>query len=158
MNIQFFPADTKKEAKELNRIDKRAGFVPADWWSPKDWEDYMVYRFTVDGKIVGHVAFGDTMVFTLSEEDEDWTKDGSVYLAATTILPEYRTPEISEAVWAWKIAWAEEHGFKMISTNCRVSDTWYRELCEKFGFTVIGQEPYFEAPDEDTVIFELKLS
>lgn len=118
---------------------------PADWFDREYWEACESWWLIVDGRKVGCCAF-------------EYDARGTLYIASTGILPEFRGRGLGALLKSWQISYARRHGFKRVITNTRKSNRPMIELNKKFGFTVLRTTPdYYGDPRESTVVMELRL-
>ena len=157
MKIEFWKANPVKEAWGLTNVDKQC--YPKDWWTQGEWRQYdQIYWIVRDEIPIGCLAMGRDMAFSRSENDKAWVKSGSLYLATTSILPQWRTRSISDTVRRWQLRFAKDHGYDMISTNCRKGDAWYLIFAAGSVSSRLAMFRISRNLKENTIVFQLKLS
>ncbi len=161
MRTEFRSAPVPDDLRSLIAFDHKAFHnYPSDWFDRQAWEDCDPWWMLINGKKVGCCAFQRHRDFR-----EDINKDGtnpylrgSLYIVTTGILPEWRGLGLGRLLKCWQISYARHHRFSRIVTNTRQHNHAMIRLNESFGFDVIRTTPhYYEAPDEPTVVMELRL-
>jgi ribosomal protein S18 acetylase RimI-like enzyme len=145
----------RAESKALVRFDKRV--FGADCFAEEMWASYEAWWMTLGGRRVGCCAFERDVDFEGDEEkDGDRRREGSLYIASTGILAEFRGCGLGKVMKAWQVAYARRLGYKRMVTNSRQSNEAMIALNRQFGFrkvrTVAG---YYDEPKEGTVVMEL---
>ncbi len=141
----------------LARFDKR--IFPSDSFPEDMWLSYEAWWMTLDGRRIGCCAFEPHVDFQ-KNTDKDFSprRRGSLYVATTGILPEFRRCGFGKVMKAWQVAYARFLNFKRIVTNTRKSNKAMIQLNRQFGFRKIATVPnYHEYPQEATVVMELVL-
>lgn len=130
MNIEFREVAVPDEIEALLDFDRKAfASFPADLFDPEDWAQFTSHWMIVDGEIIGCSAI-------VHDADYDETaRPGSLWIASTGVLPEYRRKGFGKMLKEWQIRYAKEHRFKVIVTNMRKSNSPIIRLNEKLGFT-----------------------
>jgi len=161
MHTEFRRAVTPKESRSLVIFDHEAFHeYPADWFDQADWQIYEAWWMIVDNRRIGCCAFERNTDF---KEDIRPNKDnpylrGSLYIATTGILPQFRRMGFGALLKAWQFSFARHHSFTRIVTNTRKSNKAMITLNEKFGFKIIRTTPgYYDGPRESTVVMERQL-
>jgi ribosomal protein S18 acetylase RimI-like enzyme len=153
MKIEFRKAKIPDEIEALCEFDRKAfAAFPADLFDPDDWAEYESYWMIADGQIVGCSAF-------IHDVDYDGRhRAKSLYITSTGVLPELRGRGMGTEQKKWQIEYAKQHGFRVIVTNMRESNSPIIRLNEKFGFTSREIVPgYYADPEEPAVVMELFL-
>jgi ribosomal protein S18 acetylase RimI-like enzyme len=155
MRIEFRKARIPAEIKALVRFDKRV--FGADCFADEMWASCEAWWMTLGGRRIGCCAF---------EMDADFEGDerkggprrrvGSLYIASTGIVAEFRGCGLGKVMKAWQVAYARRLGYRRIVTNSRKSNEAMIALNRQFGFrkvrTVAG---YYDEPKEGAVVMEL---
>ncbi len=152
-NIEFRKAAIPDEIGTLCNFDRKIfGSYPDDLFSPDEWAEFESYWVLVNGVTIGCVAL---------EHDVDYDeepKPGSLYVASTGLLPGYQGRGYGSTIKKWQIDYARQHGFEVIVTNARESNTRSIRLNQKFGFKVRETAPgYYSNPDESAAVMELRI-
>jgi ribosomal protein S18 acetylase RimI-like enzyme len=101
-----------------------------------------------------HADFADD----LADDGVSPRREGSLYIASTGILPNFRGKGFGQLSKAWQIAYARVNGFSRIVTNTRRRNAAMIALNKKFGFRVLRTTPrYYREPTDATVVMELFL-
>jgi ribosomal protein S18 acetylase RimI-like enzyme len=153
MNIEFRKVVIPDEIEALCTFDRLAfAEFQADLFEPEEWAEFESYWMIVDGEIVGCSAF-------VPDVDYDETpRIGSLWIASTGVVPGHRRKGYGKMLKEWQISYAKAHGFKVIVTNMRESNSPIIELNEKLGFTIREVSPgYYPDPVEDAVVMERKV-
>jgi len=111
------------------------------------------------GKI-GCCAFGLHIDFKedIHPDKENPHRRGSLYIASTGILPQFRRKGFGTLLKSWQLSYARHHGFSRIVANTRKSNKAMIRLNQKFGFKIVRTTPrYYEDPREATVVMERRL-
>jgi ribosomal protein S18 acetylase RimI-like enzyme len=162
MRTEFLRAPVPHDLRSLIAFDHKAFHDhPSDWFDRQAWEDCEAWWMLVNGKKIGCCAFQRHRDFR-----EDITKDGtnpylrgSLYIVTTGILPQSRGHGLGRLLKCWQISYAQHHRFSRIVTNTRKHNHAMIRLNESFGFRTIRTTPhYYAAPDEATVVMELRLA
>jgi ribosomal protein S18 acetylase RimI-like enzyme len=161
MHTEFRRAVVSEEIRSLILFDHKAfkGY-PGDWFDQPTWETYESWWLIVGKRKIGCCAFSRDTDF---QEDIHPDKDnphrrGSLYIASTGILPQFRGKGFGTLLKAWQLSYARYHGFSRIVTNTRKSNKAMIRLNGKFGFKIVRTTPaYYEAPREATVVMERRL-
>ncbi len=142
---------------QLMELDERI-FGEADLFTETQWDRFAAYWIYKDGVIIGSFAFCLNRGIWGIDDEYPPFEAGSLYIATTGLLPEYRGQGIGKKVKLWQVDFAKSQDFKRIVTNCRESNVAIRELNGDIGFVPIDQIPhYYRSPDEDAIVMELKL-
>lgn len=152
MNVEFRKVAVE-EVEALLAFDSKAfAEFPADLFDAEEWAGFESHWMIVDGEIVGCSAI-------VHDQDYDETpKAGSLWIASTGVLPEHRRKGFGQMLKQWQIGYAKEHGFKLIVTNMRESNTPIIRLNEKVGFTTREISPeYYSDTTEDAIVMQLEL-
>lgn len=157
MRIEFTKAMLPAELRSLAAFD-HVVFGKSDWFPREVWKAYESFWMRVDGKKVGCCALQEDVDFQDDIRDNDVPGRGSLYIASTGILPEFRGKGFGQLLKNWEVLYARYRGFKRIVTNTRKSNSAMIALNRKFGFRVIRTTPrYYSDPVEATVVMELLL-
>jgi GNAT superfamily N-acetyltransferase len=158
MKVAFGKVILPGEKKRLVAFDHKV-FRRADWFHSDAWDRYESYWMVVNGRRVGCCAFERAADFETDPDKDSAPRSGSLYIASTGILPQYRGKGFGVRFKRWQIAWARRHGFTRIVTNCRKSNRAIIRLNEKFGFNILKTtaDNYYHRPPEPAVVMELKL-
>jgi len=158
MHTQFRSAITPAKIRSLVIFDHKVFQYPADWFDREDWQIYESWWMIIDSRKIGccgfkrHVDFQDD----LREDGENPTLRGSLYIATTGILPNFRGLGFVSLLKCWQVSYARRHGFARIITNTRKGNKSTIGLNKKFGFRVLRTTSgYYEDPSEPTVMMEL---
>lgn len=153
MKIEFREVVIPDEIEALLAFDRRAfAEFPADLFDAEEWAQFKSHWMIVDGEIVGCSA----IVHDVDYDETD--KPGSLWIASTGISPEYRRKGFGRALKEWQIEYARKHGFEVIVTNMRESNSAIINLNERSGFTRREVSPgYYSDPTEDAIVMELRL-
>jgi ribosomal protein S18 acetylase RimI-like enzyme len=114
----------------------------------------------IDGRKVGCCAFEPHVDFQgdVRKDNQNPRLRGSLYIASTGILLDFRGLGFGSLLKCWQISYAHRHGFKRLVTNTRKSNKSMLSLNKKFGFKVLRTtSDYYEGPSEPTVVMELRL-
>jgi GNAT superfamily N-acetyltransferase len=154
MNVEFRKAIIPDEVGPLYKFDHIAfASFPGDPFEAEDWEQYESYWMIVDGKIVGRSAF----LHNVDYDEEPRT--GCLWIASIGILPEVQGQGLGSKLKEWQIKYATQHGFEIIVTNMRQSNSRILGLNEKFGFKIREfVTGYYDDPDEVAIVMELKIA
>jgi ribosomal protein S18 acetylase RimI-like enzyme len=153
MNVEFRKVVIPDEIDALCTFDRSAfAKFPADLFEPEEWDEFESYWMVVDGVIVGCSAF-------VPNVDYDETPQiGSLWIASTGVLPDHQRKGFGKMLKEWQINYAKEHGFKLIVTNMRESNSPIIELNKKLRFTIREVSPgYYSDPLEDAIVMERKV-
>lgn len=153
MDTEFRKAVIPDEIDALCAFDRIVfAQFPADLFDPEEWTQFEPYWMIVDEKAVGCSAF-------IHDADLDGKpKPGSLWIVTTGVLPDYQGKGLGRKQKEWQIAHARQHGFKVVVTNMRKSNTRIIRLNEELGFTVREVIPeYYPDPVEDAIVMELKI-
>jgi ribosomal protein S18 acetylase RimI-like enzyme len=155
MHIEFRKARIPAELRTLARFDKR--IFQSDAFPQDMWRNYEAWWMMLDGKRIGCCAFHPHVDFQPdTHEAANPKRTGSLYIATTGILPEFRQYGFGKLLKSWQVAYARFHNFKRIVTNSRKSNRAMIELNRQFGFRKIQTVPnYHDHPEEATVVMEL---
>lgn len=158
MKTEFRRAILPDESKCLVAFDHKV-FRKADWFTNSDWARYESYWLIVDHVTVGCCGFEHHVDFQDDQENENPPLRGSLYVSTTGVLPRFQNRGFGPLLKSWQIAYARRNGFTRIVTNHRASNRRMIELNKKFGFRIIRRRKttYYDAPEEPTVVMELKL-
>lgn len=153
MSLEFRKVIKPDEIEALLAFDQRAfADFPADLFDAEDWLAFESHWMIVDEEIVGCSAVVHNMDY------DEKPKIGSLWIASTGVLIEHRRKGFGTSLKKWQIGYARDHGFKVIVTNMRRSNTPIIKLNEKLGFKpreiCAG---YYSDPQEDAIVMELEL-
>ncbi len=157
MQTQFRKALIPADIRKLLTFDHKV-FSRADWFDRKAWETYESWWMIIDNTKVGCCAFARHADFKedLRDDGENPALRGSLYIASTGILPNFRRRGLGSLLKCWQISYARHHHFKRIVTNTRQSNVSMIALNKRFGFKIIRTTSgYYEDPPEPTVVMEL---
>jgi ribosomal protein S18 acetylase RimI-like enzyme len=161
MHTEFRRAEIPKEIRSLIIFDHKAfQKYPADWFDQATWQATESWWMIGGKRKIGCCAFERHIDF---KEDIHPDKDnphrrGSLYIATTGILPQFRTMGFGTLMKSWQLSYARHHGFSRIVTNTRKSNKVMITLNQKFGFKIIRTTPgYYDSPRESTVVMERRL-
>ncbi len=161
MQTEFRRAVTPREIRSLVIFDHKAFHNhPGDWFYPSAWSAYEVWWMLIGQRKLGCCAFAPNIDFTedLHRGRHNPQRRGSLYIASTGILPQFRGKGLGALLKAWQLSYARNHGFNRIVTNTRKSNQAMIGLNRKFGFDIIRSTPgYYEDPKESTVVMERRL-
>jgi ribosomal protein S18 acetylase RimI-like enzyme len=161
MNTEFRRAMLPEEIRSLVIFDHKAFHkYPRDWFDDVDWQAYDAWWMIVDGRKIGCCAFELDVDFQddIRADGENPSLPGSLYIATTGILQQFRGLGFGSFLKNWQILYARRHGFTRIVTNTRKSNRPMLALNRKFGFKVMRTTPnYYGSPPEPTVVMELRL-
>ena len=157
MRLEFIRAVVPHDIRSLVRFDHKV-FPEADRFEPDDWREYKSFWMLLNGRRVGCCAFGEHKDFLDDIGPDNIIREGTVYIASTGILPEFRGVGLGRLMKAWQVSYARYHSFGRIVTNCRKSNVAMIGLNKGFGFHVTRTTPhYYGDPDEPTVVMEMTL-
>jgi ribosomal protein S18 acetylase RimI-like enzyme len=159
VETQFRKAKPQAEIRSLLAFDHKV-FEKAEWFDREDWRTYESWWLTVNGRKIGCCAFERHVDFQqdIREDGRNSRLRGSLYIASTGILPEFRRHGFGRLMKSWQISYARHHGFTRIVTNTRKSNKSMVDLNKKFGFKKLRTTPgYYDDPPEATVVLELLL-
>src|ERR1039458_1100290 len=129
MDVKFQKAKLPEELNNLLDFDRKTfGSFPNDLFEPEDWGDCESYWMFVDGIKVGCSAFQHNIDY------DEKPRSGYLYIASTGILPEFQSRGFGRKQKEWQIEYACHHGFSMIVTNMRQSNTHIIRLNQSLGF------------------------
>ena len=153
MNIEFRKVVIPDENEALCAFDRIAfAQFPADLFEKEEWAEFESHWMIVDGKTVGCSAFVHDVDF------DETSKPGYLWIASTGVLPDHQGKGFGRMLKEWQIDYAKQHGFTVIVTNMRQSNSRIIKLNEKLGFTIREVVPeYYPDPTEDAIVMELKL-
>jgi ribosomal protein S18 acetylase RimI-like enzyme len=145
LKTEFRKAELPREVRSLQAFDRKA-FREADRFPAAYWKVCESWWMVAGGVKIGCCAF-----------ERDSPRKGSLYIATTGILPDYRHRGFGTLLKAWEIGYARFHGFRRIVANSRKSNAAMIALNRKFGFRVIRTVArYYAEPVEAAVVMELK--
>jgi ribosomal protein S18 acetylase RimI-like enzyme len=157
MRIEFNKAVLPAELRSLAAFDRKV-FGKADWFPPDVWKAYESFWMRLNGKRIGCCALQEHVDFQDDIHGNDVPGRGSLYIASTGILPEFRGMGFGQLLKNWEVSYARHHGFKRMVTNTRKSNSAMIALNRKFGFRVTRTTPrYYSDPMESTIVMELLL-
>jgi len=137
MDIKFQKAKLSEELNDLLDFDRKAfGSYPDDLFEPEDWGDNESYWMLVDGIRVGCSAFQHNIDY------DEKPRSGCLYIASTGILPEFQGRGFGRKQKEWQIYYALHHGFDMMVTNMRQSNTRIINLNQSLGFSCGPSSPH----------------
>lgn len=134
--------------------------------TPDLWEGLEIYFILLNQEIVGSLAFRHHSDVSEGYEAEYPYLHNSLYLVSIGILPEKQARGIGSMAMTWLIDYVNKYahsqragdGFRRIVSNARKSNLPSLRLHQKFCFEIIRTIPgYYEDPNEDATVFELKL-
>ena len=146
------------ELRSLAAFDRRA--FTSDHFPPRVWKGYQCYWLLLNKRKIGCCAFEEHVDFQEDPGGRDVNPplEGSLYIATTGILPEFRRMGFGQVLKSWQIAYARYHRFSRIVTNVRKRNTAMLALNKKFCFRVVRTTPrYYSDPMDGTVVMELLL-
>ncbi len=160
-DAQFRRAIKPKEVRSLILFDRKAFHeYPGDWFDQATWRMYESWWLIVGKRKIGCCAFGLHIDFKedIDPDNENPPRRGSLYIASTGILPQFRGNGFGTLLKAWQVSYARQRGFSRIVTNTRKSNKAMIGLNRKFGFKIIRTtRGYYQAPKESTVVMERRL-
>jgi ribosomal protein S18 acetylase RimI-like enzyme len=161
MNVHFRKAITPTELRSLVIFDHKAfRQYPGDRFAREDWLAYESWWMIIDGRKIGCCAFETNVDFQddLRDDGANPARDGSLYIASTAVLPEFRGLGLGSLIKCWQISYARLHSYSRIVTNTRKGNRTMIGLNKKFGFQVLRTTPgYYDDPREATVVMERRL-
>jgi len=161
MNLQFRNATMPAELRSLVIFDRKTfSDHPGDSFRREDWLAYECWWMIIEGRKVGCCAFEPHVDFQddLCDDGENPALNGSLYIASTGILPEFRGQGLGSLLKSWQISYARLRGYSRIVTHTRKSNKAMIGLNRKFGFRVIRTTSgYYANPPEATVVMERRL-
>ena len=130
MSVDFRKAVIPDELEALCAFDRVAfAQFPSDLFEPEEWAEFDSYWMIVDGEIVGCSAF-------MHDVDlDEKPKPGSLWIVSTGALPVHQGKGFGTKQKEWQIGYAKQHGFKVIVTNMRQSNSKIINANDKLGFT-----------------------
>jgi ribosomal protein S18 acetylase RimI-like enzyme len=156
MHTEFRRALVPEEVRSLILFDRKAFHeYPADWFDQAAWQTYQSWWLIVGRRKIGCCAFGLHIDFKedIHPDNDNPHRRGSLYIASTGILPQFRGRGFGTLLKAWQLSYARHHGFSRIVTNTRKSNKAMISLNQKFGFkTVRTTRGYYQDPREATVV------
>jgi ribosomal protein S18 acetylase RimI-like enzyme len=158
LKTEFRKAELPGDLRSLAAFDRRA--FTSDHFPPEVWKGYQSYWLFVNSRKIGCCAFEEHVDFQddLRGGDANPPLAGSLYIATTGILPEFRRMGFGQVLKSWQIAYARYHRFSRIVTNVRKRNTAMLALNKKFNFQVVRTSPrYYSDPVDGTVVMELML-
>lgn len=156
MGLTFRPV-RPKEMDILCDLDTTIFGEEDGFTTPDLWEGLEIY-FIVTDKIIGSIAFRHHSDVSESYEAKYPYLNNSLYLVSIGILPEKQAKGTGSKAMTWLLDYACGYGFSRIVSNARKSNLPSLRLHLKAGFKITHTIPgYYEKPDEDATIFELKL-
>ena len=162
MQTEFRPANIPAELRSLVLFDHKAfAAYPSDWFDSSHWRTYQAWWLILNRRKVGCCALQPNVDFQGNAPDQNQTppRKGSLYIASTAVLPEFRSLGLGSLFKAWQISYARQQGFTRIVTNTRKSNKAMIRLNQKFGFKIVRTIPsYYFGPAESTVVMERQLS
>lgn len=156
MHVEFRKAIIPDEMVELLSFDHKM-FPRIDLFEPEDWEEYESYWMIIDSAKVGCCAFQHNVDFQedVREDETNPPMQGSLYIATTGILSEFRRRGLGDLFKCWQIAYAKTYSFDRIVTNMRKSNAPSFHLNLKFGFQQVRESPGYYPDGETTVVLDL---
>jgi ribosomal protein S18 acetylase RimI-like enzyme len=153
LTVEFRKAVVPNDIGALCDFDRKVfGAYPEDLFSPKDWAELESYWMVANGDTIGCLALKPDVDY-----DEE-PRAGCLYIESTGVLPKYQRQGFGARMKEWQIEYARVHGFGLIVTNARQSNTSSIGLNQKFGFRTREIVPdYYSEPDEPAVVMELEV-
>jgi RimJ/RimL family protein N-acetyltransferase len=140
MYTEFRRAVVSEEIRSLTLFDHKTFHeYPGDWFDQATWRTYESWWLIVGKRKVGCCTFGLHIDFNEDIHPDNYNphRRGSLYVASTGILPQFRGKDFGTLLKAWQLSYARDHGFSRIVTNTRKSNKAMIRLNEKFGFKII---------------------
>lgn len=126
--------------------------------TPDLWEGLEIYFIVINQQVIGSLAFRLHGDVSESYQGEYPHFHNSLYLVSIGILPEQQMKGIGSIAMTWIIDYGHKYGFSRIVSNARKSNLPSIRLHQKLGFETTRIIPgYYENPDDDAIVFELKL-
>ncbi len=146
-----------KWAPQLAELDKKI-FSDADWFDEDQWHQFSAYWVYVNGVTAGSVALCFNRGWWRLEDEFPPHEPGSLYIASTGLLPEFRGQGYGTVIKRWQIEFARMNDYQRIVSNCRASNAASVALNKKFGFELIDSiQDYYHDPNENAFVLELVL-
>lgn len=162
MHTEFRRAIIPEELRSLVSFDHKAFHkYPGDWFDQDAWRIYEAWWMILGKRKIGCCAFARHIDFTedIYPDKENPRRRGSLYVASTGVLPDFRAMGFGNLMKAWQLSYAQHLGFTRIVTNTRKSNKAMIKLNTKFGFRIIRTTPgYYAEPREATVVMEFTLA
>jgi GNAT superfamily N-acetyltransferase len=159
MKIEFRQAILPAELRILAAFDRK--IFTSDHFPPSAWRAYDCWWLLLEGRKAGCCAFEPDVDFQddLRRDGVNPRCEGSLYIASTGLLPQFRGRGLGRLMKAWQVSYARHHGFRRIATNVRRRNKAMIALNESFGFRAIRTTPrYYADPVDATVVMELVLA
>ncbi len=159
MKTEFRKASLPRDLRGLMAFDRKV-FPKSDLFDAAYWRTCTPYWMLVDGTKVGCCAFEEHKDFSddTSPLDRNRSRQGTLYICTTGILPRFRRQGFGALLKSWQLAYARYHGFHRVVTNTRSRNTAMIKLNRKFGFRVVRRTPrYYSDPTDASVVMELRL-
>jgi GNAT superfamily N-acetyltransferase len=153
MNVEFRKAVIPDEIEALCAFDRVAfAEFSSDLFEPEEWAEFESYWMIVDGETVGCSAF-------MHDVDlDEKPRPRSLWIVSTGVLPEHQGKGLGTKQKEWQIHYAKQHGFNVIVTNMRQSNSRIIKLNDKFGFAIRELVPdYYLDPTEGAIVMELRV-
>jgi ribosomal protein S18 acetylase RimI-like enzyme len=152
-NLEFREAVIPDDIEALCDFDRKVfGAYPEDLFLPEDWAELESYWLMLDGNAIGCLALKGNVDY-----DEE-PRPGCLYIESTGVLQEHQGQGFGARMKEWQIEYARHHGFELIVTNARQSNSASISLNQKFGFRTREVVPdYYSDPDEPAVVMELEV-
>jgi ribosomal protein S18 acetylase RimI-like enzyme len=161
MHTEFRQAVVSEEIRSLLLFDRKAFHEnPGDYFDQATWRMYESWWMIVGKRKIGCCAFGLHTDFKedIQPDKENPHRRGSLYIATTGILPQFRGKGFGTLLKAWQLSYARHHAFSRIVTNTRKSNKAMISLNRQFGFKIVRTTPrYYAGPPESTVVMERRL-
>lgn len=137
----------------LARMDAQI-FFPSDSYSAEQFGRCKCWIIQVGGQAVGSIALLPN--FDLDSEGREISMSGSLYIAGTGIMPEWRGKGLGMLAKAFELHYAKTNGFSTVVTACRSKNKAIRNLNEKFGFLSRQRiKNAYTSPSDDAIVMEL---
>jgi ribosomal protein S18 acetylase RimI-like enzyme len=156
VRIKVIPAHVVRDAQLLYDLWHEIFGDDDNFTGLEEWIGHKCFFVVVANQAVGLIVLQHNFKCTVSADTV--RSYGSLFIAGTGIVSEFRGEGIGTFVKRWEINYARKNRFKRISTNCRKSNARIIGLNQKFGFRIIRTVPYcYSNPEESAVVMELSL-